>query len=452
MKRISNALSLLTLALTIQLNVLAQNQNKLVADFGDGSYTAYKVTEGKNPSFEKVSKVWPVKITKGNSKDAQGNDIIETVTVSRMGILNDEMKPDIKENPVYFNLTDNRITVKDGLMYYYTWSNDNANIKYVLAKDGSPGSYSSEKNALETFIKAGFANQQSTRGEIKAKQAELAKADAVKNTIRDKKLQSIEIVTTDVPGAMGMQSIVKFGIKATGADGTEYKTPNIGGKTPWDDFEVSSHEGVFSDEAITVKDDGTQLLSGELTFTVTSKSTPAVKASKSLPLNFNFPNWYINVNGLWGMEVKERPNYAMNGLKATDLDVKVIKAKLKSGQEVYKIEATDKAHIRPTYKFIVSTSTALTISALGGNGQHGWDTKTDKNPKKAGDGSNGGDGGNITITKDPSASDFNVTVNNNGGIGGDAGVGYNSFYHGNRGRDGNNGKTDIQIKSVKLSW
>lgn len=443
---------ILIFTLLLSLKLSAQNQNKLIADFGDGTYTAYKVTEGKNPSFEKVSKQWPVKITKGSGKDAQGNDIIEMVTVSRMGILNDEMKPDIKENPVYFNLTDNRITVKDGLMFYYTWSNDNANIKYVLAKNGSPGGYSSEKSGLEAFVRAGFANQQATRGEIKAKQAEIAKADAAKNTIKDKKIQSLEIVTTEVPAAMGMQSIVKFGIKAIGADGAEYKTPNIGGKTPWDDFEVTSKEGIFSDEAITVKDDGTQLLSGELTFTVASKANPSVKTTKSILLNFNFPNWYINVNGLWGMEVKVRPNYAMNGLDASSLDIKVVKAKLKSGDEVYKVEATDKAHIRPTYKFMVSTSTVLTISALGGNGQKGRDTKTDRNPTKAGDGSNGGNGGNITITKDPSAADFNITVNNTGGPGGDAGVGYSSLYHGNRGRDGNSGKTDVQVKPVKLSW
>ncbi|MEQ8530954.1 MAG: hypothetical protein RIB86_03840, partial [Imperialibacter sp.] len=68
-------------------------------------------------------------------------------------------------------------------------------------------------------------------------------------------------------------------------------------------------------------------------------------------------------------------------------------------------------------------------------------------------GGNGGNGGSVTIIKDPSVASFNVTINNQGGKGGNGGPPYyNTGIKGNDGSPGTDGYTDTKIASVNLNF
>ncbi|MFZ1307185.1 MAG: hypothetical protein WAR80_15170, partial [Ferruginibacter sp.] len=381
----------------IAIPVAAQNQNKSFADFGAGSYSTYKMESSydynnvKKYKFEKVSKQWPVTMQQGAGKDFEGNTVLETVTISRQGVIKENFVPDIPENPVYFGYKDFRITAIGNKIYQYEWSNDNATIIYILSK-GDVSGYESEKSTLENHVRDAFKNQLAARGKLNEVKAANAQKDAAENTLKGKTVKTIEIEMVEMPKEMGLRSTVKFGIKATTADGKTYSTPNIGGKTPWDDFEIKTTDGVFVEEAIEVHEDASKIKNDELKFMVSSKYSTAVTAQKVIPLNYESVKFNIIHKGRSGSQwIRDVGGVLQpyNGEPGKSLELKIQKATTKNTNlPIYKIEVIESKTGKVINRLKVSQNTAINVDITGGPGDKGADRKD----RKADDGKDGGSG------------------------------------------------------------
>uniref|UniRef100_UPI00404B4A82 hypothetical protein n=1 Tax=Flavobacterium sp. TaxID=239 RepID=UPI00404B4A82 len=439
----------------------AQNQNKLFATFGDGSYTTYK-SESYLASFnkwelklEKASKPWPIAIVAGTTKDFDGNVQLESVTVSRQGVIKEKFTPDIPENPVYFEYKNFRLSVIGDKIYYYEWANDNATIVYLLTKS-SVSSYKSEVENINNHVRNSFKSQAGAKGKVTEAREAVAKKEALENSLKGKTVKSIEVVMVDVPAALGSKVSVKFGLKATTTDGKTYSTTNIGGKTLMEDFSVTTTDGLFVDGAIEIHEDISKVANDELKFTVASKYTPAVKVQKVIPLNYAFSTFDIKQNGMTADEVRAISPIkdSKNGVAAKPLEVKIQNATTKSGVAIYKVEVVDITSGKIVSRTKIGHNTKLNIYANGGYADDGSD---DKKPfggsyRKAGDGKNGGDGANIIVSKSSDAGAIQLNIFNKGGNGGKGGEGAGIGYHGNPGRDGKPGTITNKTLSGSFAW
>lgn len=445
------------LLLAITITGIAQNQNKLFSDFGAGSYNTYKTessfdyNNSKRYRFEKVSKQWPVNLQQGTSKDFDGNAVIETVIISRQGVIKENFVPDIPENPVYFGYKDFRITVIGNKIYQYEWSNDNANIIYILSK-GDVAGYETEKSTLENHVRNAFKDQLAARGKLNEVKAANAEKDAAENTLKGKSVKSIEIQMVDIPKEMGLKSTVKFGIKATTADGKTYSTPNIGGKTPWSDFEIKTTDGIFVDEAIEVHEDASKVANDELKFTVSSKFTAAVTAQKVIPLNYEVSKFNIVHKGRAGWQwIRDVGGVLQpySGESAKSLELKIQKATTKNTNlPIFKIEVIDTKAGKVINRLKVSQNTIINVDVTGGPGDGGSDRKD----RKGDDGKDGGNGGDVVMTKGADVSNVNVNLYTNGGKGGKGGNGPTALSTGAAGRDGRNGVISNKVLAGGLNW
>jgi len=452
----------ISILLLIGGNLIAQNQNKLFNDYGNGSYTTYKaenqyksLTGTYSNVLEKVSKQWPLTIQQGSNKDFEGNLIIETITVSRQGVIKENFVPDIAENPVYFSYKDYRLSVIGEKVYYYEWANDNSKIIYILSKGGI-SSFDSEKATLDEFIRSAFKNQQGAKGKL----AEIKKANDIKeaaeNSLKGKTIASLEIEMIDVPQELGIKSTVKFGIKAKTKEGKVYSTTNLGGKTSWDDFIVKTTDGVFVEEAIEIHEDASKITNDELKFTVASKHTPAITAQKIIPLNYQTPKYILKHAGRNTNELSQAAGFGIKrGENAKSLELKIQKSLTKNTNlPIYKIEVIDLQSGKIINKLKFAESTVINVDITGGSGGQGTSrkSKSGDNYRKADDGDNGGNGGNITLTKAAGAENINLNIFNSGGKGGKGGEGINNLYNGSSGRDGENGTIQNKTLTGNLAW
>lgn len=433
----------------------AQNQNKAFAEFGSGSYATYKSNDGK---LEKVTKQWPVQINMGSNNDFDGNTMIESVVVSKMGVIKENFVADIPENPVYFGFKDFRISVFGDKIYYYTYTPDNATISFILSKSGSVNNYNNEKQFLESAIKQAFINQQSAKGKVLETKAANEQKLLAESSLKGKDIKKIEIVLKDVPKDMGMRSIVKFGLRATAADGKVYSTPNLGGYTPWTDFEVKTSEGVYTDDQIQVHDDAKLLINDVLTFKASSKYQPTISASETIPLNYAFNTLDMVFVSKEGLEIKRRKAGVLNesqynSFDGTSIDIKVQKATSKSNQKpIYKIEIINVHDGKVLERLKVSENTTVNIQISGIYGDYGTDRNSKNDTRMAGNGKDGGNGGQATIYRSADANSAQINVVANAGKGGKGGTGSISLYNGTSGKDGKPGSVSTKTLSGSLSW
>jgi cytochrome b involved in lipid metabolism len=86
--------------------------------------------------------------------------------------------------------------------------------------------------------------------------------------------------------------------------------------------------------------------------------------------------------------------------------------------------------------FRVNASTAVNVSV---NGQKGWKAISDSKPPM-----NGTNGGDVTVTVDPSVKSYTLNISSVGGRGGEGGYGYRAGY------DGENGRIEKSVQ--KVNW
>lgn len=428
-----------------------ESQNEILKNFTSGQYNVYKLNSKKK--FEKIKKAWPIEFTKNGSN-------VSKVLVKRAGILDELFEADIPGYPAYFAFKNFRLSFIEDYAVYYEWNGkQQAKTKYVLVKPGGSFNegFESINKDVATYAIATFKNQTGARANVKEAKAELAEAERKVNSLEGKSVSKIEIQLVSKPSIVAhFSEAIKYGVVATLKDGSILKTPNLGGKIPWDDF-ILSHEGASNTiDEVRVDENAANIPNDMIKLKITSKYHSSLKASKSINTTNNL-SIQVNQNGFWGWE---RHKYmtvfqGVDGQHAGRADNLVVKVKTVShkqtGVKINKIQIYNTTDDKLVAQYKLLPSTELIINAKGGQGDKG--KKGRKSENKGGNGGNGGAGGKVTIIKDPSVSKCNITINNHGGRGGNGGAPYYSTgIKGNSGVSGDNGKISNQVKTVTLNF
>ena len=279
--------------------------------------------------------------------------------------------------------------------------------------------------AAETYIDSSKVNQQAELDAYaKDQKVSSDKAFAEKKakwSIEDKKVTKIEVTDIKAPYSFGYYRSFSFQVKATLANG---KTISTGDGGFWSDYTITYQNGDIKSKTI----HDTKFISGDkIVVTVKSKfdSKTLVTAdvvmdySETLTANFNSNNWGTSGSNL-KIEVKQRKHAV-------------------SGKDVIMVKVTDlSGYAKPKY-MIIDADKSLNIYT---NGHDGY--KTVGTGNATGPGANAGDGGNITVIKDPSVTSFNISYTMDGGTGGAGTYGYN------RGGDGRDGAYKEIVRAVNF--
>jgi hypothetical protein len=451
MKNIINYL-ILSICFGVFTSNAQESQSAILKNFESGNYAVYKLNDKKK--FEKIKKTWPVEITK------QG-DNVSKVLVKRAGILDELFEADVPGYPAYFAFKNFRLSFINDYGVYYEWNGkQQATTKYILVKPG--GSFSGNPETINkniaAYATATFKNQTGARANVKEAKAGLAEAERKINSIEGKDVTKIEIQLVSKPSKVAhFSEAIKYGVIATLKDGSQFKTPNLGGKIPWEDFKLSNKGCSNTIDEVRVDENASKIPNDEILIQVASKYNASLNASKSIATT-NDISIQVNRNGFYGADRAKATNTATfgasqrggNGHKLT-IKVKTVKHK-QTGISINKIEVYDETKGELIAQYKLTPSTELIINSNGGKGQWGSDGSSNSFPN-GDNGGNGGNGGDVTIIKDPSVSKINITVNNKGGKGGRGGRKYNlNGTTGSVGSTGSNGNTITQTKSVSLKY
>ena len=293
--------------------------------------------------------------------------------------------------------------------------------KYFL---NNRGTYDEVKAAAK-YVKEAKASQQSDLDAYaKNAKANADKAYAEKEakwSIKDKKVSKIEITDLKAAHSKGYYRSFSFQIKATLSNGKTISTKDGGF---WSDYKVTYANADVKNK--TIQD--TRFVKGDkVIITIKSKFDSKILAtadlvmdySESLTMNFNSNNWGKSGSPL-KIEAKQRKHAV-------------------TGKDVIMIKVTDlTGYAKPKY-MIIDANQSLIVWSKGSNGY-----KTVGNGNDTGPGANAGNGGDVTVYKDPSVTSLTVEYTANGGTGGAGTYGYN------RGRDGRDGKYKEVVRAVNF--
>ncbi len=429
-----------------------ESQSTILKNFESGNYTVYKLNDKKK--FEKIKKTWPIEITK------QG-DNVSKVLVKRAGILDEIFEADVPGFPAYFAFKIFRLSFINDYGVYYEWNGkQQATTKYILVKPGGSfnGSPETINKNIAAYATSTFKKQTGARANVKEAKAEIAEADRKINSIEGKEVTKIEIQLVSKPSKVAhFSEAIKYGVIATLKDGSQLKTPNLGGKIPWEDFKLSNEGCSNTIDEVRVEENASKIPNDKVIIRVASKYNTSLKDSKSINTTNNI-SVQINRNGFYGADRAKATNTSTFGASqrggnghVLTIKVKTVKHK-QTGKSINKIEIYDETKKEIVAQYKLTPSTELIINSYGGKGQWGSDGNSNTFPN-GDNGGNGGNGGNITIIKDPSVSKLNITVNNKGGKGGRGGRKFNlNGTTGNVGSTGSNGSTNTQTKSITLKF
>jgi hypothetical protein len=240
-------------------------------------------------------------------------------------------------------------------------------------------------------------------------------------SIKGKKVTKIEVTDIKAPYSFGYYRSFSFQVKATLANGKTISTKDGGF---WSDYTFSYQNGDVKSK--TIQD--TKFVKGDkIVVTVKSKFDSKIVStgdvvmdySETLTTNFNSNNWGTSGSSL-KIEVKQRKHAV-------------------TGKAIIMIKVTDlSGYAKPKY-MIIDADQSLNVWTKGHNGY-----KTVGTGNATGPGANAGNGGNITVYKDPSVTSFNIEYTMDGGTGGAGTYGYN------RGRDGRDGKYKEIVRAVNF--
>lgn len=413
-------------------NLWAQNQsdasqNVMLKEFKTGNYQVFKVKAGK---ITAIKKTWPVNITRNTSNQ------VSKITINRAGILLEGFVPDLAAYPAYFAYESYRVTFKDGFLFYYAWYNDQATIKYILSANKKPDNLLALKENLEKYILVAFKNQKNARTQLAKTQTRQAARNRVTHSLKGKAIASIKIKWVNIPDELGHSSQIMYGLEATTHDGKSYKTNNIGGKTPWEDFKVTVVGGDFGEEKISIAKDCKAIFNDRLLVKVTSKYHPHIQTSKSLNVKYN-ASVYLQYNGEDGGMNGIYVSPGFRGHAGQSLIIKVKQTKHRqTGRPLNQVEVR-RSNGQLLHRLKLAYDATLVVNTRGGAGSFG---RSSTSPGQ------GGNGGNILLVKDPSVRKFTTTFQNQGGRGGK---------HQNaaqRALSGRPGQVRTQVRALTFSW
>jgi hypothetical protein len=286
------------------------------------------------------------------------------------------------------------------------------------------GSYDYLK-AVEAYLDSSAVNQKADLDSYaKNQKADSDRAYNIKEakwSIKGKKVSKIEVTDIKATHSFGYYRSFSFQVKATLSNGKTISTKEGGF---WSDYTISYQNGDVKSKTI----QETKFIKGDkIVVTVKSKFDSKILAtedvvmdySETLTMNFNSNNWGKSGSSL-KIEVKQRKHAV-------------------TGKAVVMIKVTDlSGYTKPKY-MIIDADQSLNVYTKGHNGY-----KTVGTGNATGPGANAGNGGNITVYKDPSVISFNIEYTMDGGTGGSGTYGYN------RGRDGRDGKYKEIVRAVNF--
>ncbi len=224
-------------------------------------------------------------------------------------------------------------------------------------------------------------------------------------------------------------------------NGKVLKTKNLGGLTPYTEFETSVVGGEFAGGDFKVANDTRKIPNDKIEITVWSKyDEKKIMGKFSLPLNYKTDVNY-NFQGISGASGRGGTvGYTVNGKNGADgKSLNIIATSMTvNNEKINKIVITDASTGSIIAESKLSINNTLNINSNGGNGGNG--------SVDFGDGGNGGDagnGGNVVLSGS-GASSLKIVVTNSGGSGGVGGKAKTQSYA--AGLNGRNGKNGIFTK------
>lgn len=417
------------------LSVQAQeSQNKELLKVNSGNLTVYKVVEsGSSFKFESASKPWPVSFAK------EGEEFKEVI-INRAGIIEEKYEADLPGFPAYFKSSSSEIVVSaiDGKLYYYSWSiKTGASIKYVFS-ESKIKNYNDEKATIDNYRNTLKELQTTARTQRIEQNNALAEKLAEENTLKGKLIKAIRIIPVNKPSDLGLLSIVSIGVEFELDNGKVLKTKNLGGFTPYTDFEAEVSGGEFAGGDFKVADDTRKIPNDKIEITVWSKfDEKKLKGKYHCDINYkkDISYYYGGSSGANGRAYTS--GYTINGSSGSDgksVNILVTTFVL-NGEKINKLVITDAFSGKTFAEAKLHMNNTISINTSGGNGGNGSEEKTGN----GGDGGNGGNGGNIRLSGN-GATDLKIVSSSTGGKGGLGGRPKTSaYFNGKSGKSGADG-------------
>ncbi|GAB5417977.1 MAG: hypothetical protein Crog4KO_14300 [Crocinitomicaceae bacterium] len=375
--------------------------NEVAKGWEDGNYSSKKRSSGMYEPAGKVS----IKF----EKDAEGN-VINVV------IKNDTYKTSAstaKPFVISYGGRYGALYLTSESIVMYSMRNGDIWVEKCYGKKMGIKTAEKEIQAFRDFGEAQRASQESEHFAKAAEEAKVKEAARKKAYgLEGKDVAKIEIINLKVPEKFGHFRGFTFDLKATLKDGTEISTANSSeGYTS--DYTISYSAPNYKVESLENKLNSGFLDKDVITITATCKSNPALSASKDVVVKYNEDVSFSYRNGYernWG-----------NGGNAMNYRFEVKQTKhTETGEALLKIRIINVSEGGALVsEFKMSPDQTFHFSCNGGNGGKYDDPQP----------GNGGNGGDITLIKDPSVKYFNFDYSNKGG---NAGPNYAAV----RGRDG----------------
>lgn len=412
-----------------------ENQYSEMAELHSGSFTVHKVVDKGYGDYkiETATKPWPV------SFDGEGNKVT-SVLVKRAGIIDEKYEIDLPGFPAYYTNATSGICVSAiaGKLYYYTYSiKSGSSISYILSEK-SPGKYEAEKKILDDYRTELKKLQSGAREDRIEENNAIAEKEAKENSLEGKTIKSINFKLLNAPDKIGMLTIVSIGIECVLVDGTILKTKNLGGKTPYTDFEFEVKGGDYAGGDFKVASDSRKIPTDKIEIIGWSKfDAKKVKGNYSLKLNYKSDIFYQYQGNSGASGRGMTVGFSVNGGNGTDGRNVSISANLESVNDftVIKLVITNSATGELLAEAKINAENKVTINVSGGNGGNG-EVGTSNYGGNGGNGGDAGNGGDVSLTGN-AAGMLNIEVLQSGGRAGAGGKGKST--NNTSGSNGSNG-------------
>lgn len=414
----------LIMSLMLLSNILnSQSQSELLKNYTTTNSNVIKVVYdwqsrgGYSTRKEKITKQWPVSI----ERDASQN--ITKIIIMRSGIIEEVFTPDILNYSTYFTNGVDRLTYVNGNLFYYQAKQSTYDvsdqIKYILYTDEKslsllPENFSEWTGLMDYFNEA-KKGQSSAKQNLIADIEKQKEADALKNSIKGKKIVKLKINWLTKESETGLESKIDYGIIATDDKGNEYKTNTLGGKMPWEDFEITCKGAEPGDEFLMVPNTIRNVENNLVKLTVKSKHHPALVIIENIKLSYATP---VKIRYTGKDCASSSSSQAGSGNRGVSLTIFVTES---ADKMINLVEIKD-AMGASLHKIKVQKGVNVIVHNYGGNGCSGSGKKAP---------GNGGDGGDIKIIKTPGVSTDFIQINNSGGKSGSGCCGAKSGLQGN---------------------
>ncbi len=238
-------------------------------------------------------------------------------------------------------------------------------------------------------------------------------------SIEGKSVASLEVVNLVVPEKFGHYRSFSYDIKATLNDGTEITTGDGNGYIS--DYEISYGNSNYNGYQL----EGEIIEEDKITISVVSKYNSNNKTTKDVVIKYN-EDISFSWNGTsWSRSAGE---------SASSYKIEIKQTTHKTTNEdllMYRITNINTGSLIAEFK--IGTDHTVLFYCKGGNG--GVEDNV---------GNDAGNGGNITVVKDPNVEYYNLSYENGGGNGG------RGEYNNKDGRDGRDGSFKEETRPVKF--